>query len=472
MKEKVNLIIMFVTLLIVVPFTVVNAESKVDKVVQMMNNNETLKSVNGVVSYEDGLFNIEFTAPSNSRSDRVSFMYNGTIIEYSPEEITNYDEASDAIAHYMYALNIIQAAVQANGYTKEQFTSFMQNENNSFDYELNGIEYKIIGEDKSYTSEENGTITTPLISFKVDVKRANLGKVGDKEFVPKNTTIKDVVDILKKQEAFQKQYDEEGLLFSEHKIESDDESITISYTVYEYTHGLVSYPCENDIITYKVGEVEDYESAEEVLSHYLWIDVLLNTALESNGYTKEQISAFFESNVLDYETNGYEFTKVGESKTYTSEDGTSTLTLTLMDFKIDLSRVNLNKKVVNYEVLDGANQKINIAKDGKLSFRFSIDYDLFVKTGKIMIDNKEVSKDSYVSSEGSTIITFNDEYTKKLSEGEHTITALVDNGSVETKFTVENKTDSPKTGDSVLNYISVLGLSVVGFIGAIILKRR
>ena len=89
-----------------------------------------------------------------------------------------------------------------------------------------------------------------------------------------------------------------------------------------------------------------------------------------------------------------------------------------------------------------------------------------------MIDNKEVSKDSYVSSEGSTIITFNDEYTKKLSEGEHTITALVDNGSVETKFTVENKTDSPKTGDSVLTYISVLGLSVVGFIGAIILKRR
>ncbi len=80
----------------------------------------------------------------------------------------------------------------------------------------------------------------------------------------------------------------------------------------------------------------------------------------------------------------------------------------------------------------------------------------------VLVDNKETSKDNYDAGKGSVIINLKSSFLDTLSEGEHTLTALFDDGdSVTVKFTVaakaatvekkeakENKAASPITGDS------------------------
>ena len=143
-----------------------------------------------------------------------------------------------------------------------------------------------------------------------------------------------------------------------------------------------------------------------------------------------------------------------------------------------------NEKVT-YKVLDGEGQKVNIDKEEKLSFRFDIEYSKFSTSGKVFIDDKLVESSNYTSKEGSTIITFNDEYTKNIPLGEHNLRIEVADGDVNTKFEIEknkivkqekdnsnisnnkvveeNKTNNPKTGDNIMMIVYVFGMAVVGF---------
>lgn len=148
-----------------------------------------------------------------------------------------------------------------------------------------------------------------------------------------------------------------------------------------------------------------------------------------------------------------------------------------------------------YVCLEGENQELNISDDGKLSFKFNIDYDTFIKEGKIIIDNKEVSRDKYSISKGSTIITFNDEFTKELSVGGHTIKASTDEGDVEVNFKIaqldktpeednklpeetknaeknETKSDNPKTGDNIVIWINLMVFSIIGMAVTVKLKNK
>lgn len=148
---------------------------------------------------------------------------------------------------------------------------------------------------------------------------------------------------------------------------------------------------------------------------------------------------------------------------------------------------------IKYTCLEGKDKTFDIDKNNVLSFRFDIDYDVFVKEGKIYIDNNEVSKDNYKLTKGSTIVTFNDEYTKGLSVGKHNIKASTEEGYAEVEFTIaktntsvekieDNKTDNtednkvenvqenqkkssnPITGDNIILWIGLMGISVLGFI--------
>ena len=114
-----------------------------------------------------------------------------------------------------------------------------------------------------------------------------------------------------------------------------------------------------------------------------------------------------------------------------------------------------------YEVLDGANQTVT---NGELSFRFNIEYSKFLENGKVYIDNNLVNSSNYTSSEGSTIITFNNNYVKTLPASLHTLKITVDDGEVETTFTVANTTLNPQTGDNIMLYTSTLGLSIIGLL--------
>jgi len=93
-----------------------------------------------------------------------------------------------------------------------------------------------------------------------------------------------------------------------------------------------------------------------------------------------------------------------------------------------------NKEV--YKMLDGVNQEYN--GSGVMIFRSNAEFKKFTA---VFIDGEIVSSDNYTVTEGSTIITLKEDYCKTLSEGEHTIQIISDNGKyATTTFTVEQKT--------------------------------
>ena len=120
------------------------------------------------------------------------------------------------------------------------------------------------------------------------------------------------------------------------------------------------------------------------------------------------------------------------------------------------------------KVLKGDNQKVNPTEKEKASFEFDIEYSKFLASGKVYVDNEEVGKENYDSSEGSTIITFNDEYTKALSVGKHTVRITVDDGYATADFTIV-KTNNPKTGDEIVAYITIF---VIATLAVAIIKKE
>jgi len=119
---------------------------------------------------------------------------------------------------------------------------------------------------------------------------------------------------------------------------------------------------------------------------------------------------------------------------------------------------------VEYEVLEGANQTVNIAKGEKLSFRVDIEYADFLASGKVYVDDELVEPANYTSKEESTIITFTQDFTKNLSNGNHTLRVVVDDGEATTNFTITSSAN-PGTGDNTIIYIITLIVSAIGLIG-------
>lgn len=135
-----------------------------------------------------------------------------------------------------------------------------------------------------------------------------------------------------------------------------------------------------------------------------------------------------------------------------------------------------------YEYIDDtANQTYKINQDETLTFRINADYSLFENGGVVYVDGTETTE--YTSKSGSTMITLNKDFVNSLSVGEHTLKVAFNNGGeATTKFTIakaeETKTEesisnNPKTGDNIMFYISMLGLSIIGLAGAgLYIKKR
>ena len=166
------------------------------------------------------------------------------------------------------------------------------------------------------------------------------------------------------------------------------------------------------------------------------------------------------------------------------------------------------KEPIAYEVIKGARQTLDISTDKKLEFELNIEYSKFKEAGKVYIDGKIVDSSNYTSKEGSTIITFNNGYTKKLALGEHTLKVAVADGEGSTTFTIKNKaetataeekensvkisadekkennvdtatssktvtnTSNPKTADNIIIYMIVFTISLVGIIVTVNKERN
>lgn len=107
-----------------------------------------------------------------------------------------------------------------------------------------------------------------------------------------------------------------------------------------------------------------------------------------------------------------------------------------------------------YRIIAGANQTIMTAADSAV-FASDADFEKFVL---VEVDGKEVPEKFYTAESGSTVITFNQEYISTLTEGEHTLRIVSNDGSASTEFTV---TSLPATGYPI-NPILLLILLAAG----------
>lgn len=106
------------------------------------------------------------------------------------------------------------------------------------------------------------------------------------------------------------------------------------------------------------------------------------------------------------------------------------------------------------EFLNGEKQDFNIEGKDLLTFRIDADVNLLED---VYIDTEIVDPKNYTVKSGSTIITFNKEFTKKLKTGEHTLLASYSDGTyAETTFklTIGN----PETFGNGYEVIVLLGL--------------
>ena len=223
---------------------------------------------------------------------------------------------------------------------------------------------------------------------------------------------------------------------------------------------------------------------------------------------------------------GYKLVKVLVNDVEKALDGN---TLKLKNITSNM-KIKVVVEKIEYKVIEGAEQTYTITENTEAKFRINADYSLF--NNKVYVDNVLVDSSNYTSESGSTIITFNKSYVDTLSVGEHTLrVAFIDGGEAITKFTIakkangdsgdntgdntgdndgdednnsgdnnnnnnnsgendnagdnnnntsklededkkDNSSSTPKTGDNVMLYVTIAGISVVGLGTTAIVARK
>ena len=125
----------------------------------------------------------------------------------------------------------------------------------------------------------------------------------------------------------------------------------------------------------------------------------------------------------------------------TSEEGVKTFTCTGCGAT---KTEPIDKLVSNtYKIIDGANGKHTIGKDGTLTFRSNAPFSEFVA---VLVDGVKVDRSNYDVSEGSTIVRLKQSFLDTLSKGSHTIAIQSIGGTAVTNFSVTASSNSGNTG--------------------------
>ena len=113
-------------------------------------------------------------------------------------------------------------------------------------------------------------------------------------------------------------------------------------------------------------------------------------------------------------------------------------------FKVDEN----SSQETGYNAISGSNSVYEKGSDDKLVFTFKNEeddtntYENFVG---IKIDSQDVDPTNYTAEEGSVVITLNKDYVNTLPAGEHTLTAIFDDGEADAKFTINNPSPTQDT---------------------------
>lgn len=159
-------------------------------------------------------------------------------------------------------------------------------------------------------------------------------------------------------------------------------------------------------------------------------------------------------------------------------------------YKIENQNVKDNNQKIeglDYNIIEGANQTYTINNDKNARFRSNGELSHF---DYVEIDGETVDPSNYTLEEGSTIITLKKEFMDTLKANEEHILNIVykDGGEASTKFYVllanseeeklhihdltlvpesKSTSSSPKTGDNIIIWISLLIVSAIGLISTI-----
>ena len=125
-----------------------------------------------------------------------------------------------------------------------------------------------------------------------------------------------------------------------------------------------------------------------------------------------------------------------------------------------------------YAILEGDNQTFVIDSNQDIIVRANGTFEKFVG---LQMDGKEIDSKYYTAVSGSTIVTLAQEFLDTLDEGEHTLTFVYTDGTVDStlKKAKENTSSSPQTGDNIKIWINLFVISVFGIMSTIrFIKKR
>ena len=152
-----------------------------------LNNNEDL-----IKSYDsEGLLYLENNFSLNDNKlvinmKRYNYTYHyhtvyfdNDVLEYEDSEFNDYYDAKNANEYHSVLNTILMWALLNNGFTEEEINNAFESDLFNLNYDENGIEYKVIGDEVSLTNDNNETISITPLSIKVDLAKAKLNRKAE-----------------------------------------------------------------------------------------------------------------------------------------------------------------------------------------------------------------------------------------------------------------------------------------------------
>ncbi|GEM_PF-930055 len=173
------------------------------------------------------------------------------------------------------------------------------------------------------------------------------------------------------------------------------------------------------------------------------------------------IKAYDEAHQTEVDASSY-IVKDNNDGTYTlffKNAGTYMVEASLADKSITpaLTLITVSYVPVDYKFTSGMNQRVEQGKDAE--FVTDGDFDKFVE---LQLDGKTVDPANYTARRGSTYITLKKEFIETLSAGTHRLTAVYEDCTCSTTFTVAEKkaAETVKDQTTTSSTTQVLGAEV------------
>ena len=142
----------------------------------------------------------------------------------------------------------------------------------------------------------------------------------------------------------------------------------------------------------------------------------------------------YTTSAVDISCNGFKYQCVVSNSAGTVTSNTAVLTVT-----------ESTPTKGDYQIIDGANGKHTIGKDGTLTFRSNAPFSEFVA---VLVDGVIVDPFNYDVSEGSTIVRLKQSFLDTLSKGSHTLAIQSIGGTATANFSVTASSNSGNTGSA------------------------